>query len=99
LTVVAAQLGLQISQMNLCSTHRKSKEWREEVLRKDDDGLARSRRPIGRIGVGRGSVAMSYYAEYSALQQIIEKDRKKGLTKAESALEADLLEELGIIED
>jgi hypothetical protein len=42
---------------------------------------------------------MSYFAEYTALQQIIEKDRKEGLTKAEAALESDLLEELGIIED
>jgi hypothetical protein len=85
--------------MNLCSTWRKSKEWREEVLRKDDDRLARSRWSIGRIGVRRGSIAMSYYAEYTALQQIIEKDRKEGLTKAEATLESDSLEELGIIED
>ena len=42
---------------------------------------------------------MSYYAEYNALLQLIEKDRKERLTKAEAALESDLLEELGIIED
>jgi hypothetical protein len=42
---------------------------------------------------------MSYYAEYAALQQIIEKGRKEGLTKAEAALESDLLKELGIMED
>ena len=42
---------------------------------------------------------MSYYAEYTALEQIIEKDRKEGLTEAEAALKNDLLERLGIPED
>jgi hypothetical protein len=42
---------------------------------------------------------LSYYAAYNALQQIIEKDLEKGLTKAEEALKSDLLEELGITGD
>jgi hypothetical protein len=85
--------------MDLRSTGRKSKKWRDEVLRKNDDRMARSRRTIGRIGVGRGSVALSYYAEYNALQKLIEKDLKEGLTKGEAALKSDLLVDLGIIEE
>jgi len=42
---------------------------------------------------------MSYYAEYNALETLVEKERKEGLTKAEAALESDLLEKLGITED
>jgi hypothetical protein len=61
--------------------------------------VARRRRTIGRVGVSRVSVALSYYAEYNALQRLIEKDLKEGLTKGEAALKSDLLEDLGIIED
>ena len=42
---------------------------------------------------------MSYYAEYNALQTLIEKEREEGLTKVEEALESVLLDELGIDED
>ncbi|MDA4126865.1 MAG: hypothetical protein OK452_06660 [Thaumarchaeota archaeon] len=42
---------------------------------------------------------MSYYAEYNALQTLVKKEGKEGLTKAEEALESVLLEELGFNED
>ncbi len=37
---------------------------------------------------------MSFYAEYNALQALLEKERKQGLTKKERILEDDLREEL-----
>jgi len=42
---------------------------------------------------------MSYYGEYNALETLVKKERNEGLTKAEAALESDLLEKLGIAED
>jgi len=61
--------------------------------------MARCRRSIDRVSVSRGSLALSYYAEYNALETLVKKERKEGLTKAEEALESALLEELGLNED
>jgi hypothetical protein len=61
--------------------------------------MARCRWSITRVGVSRGSLAMSYYAEYNTLQTLVKKEGKEGLTKAEEALESKLLEELGFNKD